>query len=855
MSTAQLKSASLPPGTAPTWPQSPVKLSRSRSSATNRQLDSTTVGEQDESEPLKKEDTTFFGRLLSRRSGKKKKTVEEPPLELPQKRMDEKGRYVHEVTKLGRHHPAARQRVEPINISQERSVSRMQVFYPPSPPPPDSPPRLIKETESLNDDENNLEEKPPLKKVIPLEVDLSIPKRTFIKKSQSLRRDEALPFISLDTPSLPIGLGSNLQKDEVEDLNELTTLEVVDHHLSNERIEQVKEVTTTVTVNGSEELDSCQVTVTSDEVVRTELESEQKIEKTCSLESIKCCEVEQSSKISSSLESISHQITIPVGSTVVNITQNASEPHQNMPPHNVKPEPRKSLKEGNKEAASFYPVPAPRPSKRDSLEAKPPKVPEFLRVQLNHVDSKPLVNVVLSTAGPNIEEKSSGPVEELNRNTAEMRGESSFKTVINPLIVANKSDEVDVKIEVYKEVGQDNTVKKEDVCVAKDPIDPNQIKFLNSVKQWSASPYSISNPNYSIVSIAPKTIDIKKSPEKSTLLSSQNVHKTVIIKEVKEKSPPLVENGQDISPKKPVLRQRSFVSDDKPTNIVNVDKLSNIRVREDKLIPTKKPLTKEIITSDFDRSRKLSLEKLDSRNQENNYELSRRKSREISCSEDNIVDRNSFGSSDTLASQDSGEVVLRRKSLSREIIRQKEEEPELLKVFARRSLKVKDSDIPDDLEALPMKSRDSDKENECGDSPPEERKKLKEHLTESKVSEKTMPSVVAFKYQRSVSSNNEETVSTSVLATSKKDNNSYEKRQRSRTIPDPKIIDPPSSIVTPIDRLASIFTEKEVEVISLDRSEENINEKEENVPRFKRIQQRKEEWEKRAQLAMMKNQP
>lgn len=848
MSTAHLKSASLPLGTAPSWPQSPVKLSRSRSSATNRQLDSTTVGEQDEPESLKKEDNTFFGRLLSRRSGKKKKAIKEPPLELPQKRMDEKGRYVHEVTKLGRHHPAARQRVEPINISQERSVSRMQVFYPPSPPPPDSPLRILKETDSL-DDENILEGKSHLSKIIPLEDDLSIPKRTFIKKSQSFRRDEALPFISLDTPSLPIGLGSDLQKDAVEDVNELTTLEIVDHHLSSDKTEDIKEVTTIVTVNGTEELDSCQVTVTRDDVTAESL-SDLQIEKIASLESIQHCEVEQPNKISSSSESISHQITIPVGSSVVNVTQTVSEPHQNIPPHNIKPEPRKSLKEGNKEAANFYPVPTPRLSKRDSLEAKPPKVPEFLRVQLNHVDSKPLVNVVLSTADLNVEDKSLGMLEELKT-----RDEPPIKTASNSLI-NNKSEEVEVKVEVIKEAGQNNTVKKEDVCVVKDPIDPNQIKFLNSAKQWSASPYSISNPNYSIVSIAPIITDIKMTSEKPTVLSSQNVHKTIIIKEEKEKSLPLVENSQDISPKKPVLRQRSFVTDDKPRNIVNDDKVSNIHGTDVKFTPRKKPVGREGLVSDIDRSRKLSLEKLDSRNHENTTnDLSRRKSRDISSSEDNIVDRNSYGSTEILASQDSGEVVLRRKSLSREIIKQKEEEPELLKVFARRSLKVKDSDLPDDLEALPLKSRDSDKENECGDSPPEERKKIKEHLMESKVPEKTTPSVVALKYQRSISSNNEETVSTSVLATSKKDNNSYEKRQRSRTIPDPKIIDPPTTLVTTIDRLASIFTEKEVEVISLDRSEENINEKEENVPRFKRIQQRKEEWEKRAQLAMMKNQP
>ncbi|KAG8271980.1 hypothetical protein J6590_052012, partial [Homalodisca vitripennis] len=841
--TTQLKSASLPPGATPTWHQSPVKLSRSRSSATNRQLDCATVGEQDEPE----QHSTFFGRLLSRRSGKKKKVVEEPSLELPHKRMDEKGRYVHEVTKLGRHHPASRQRVEPINISQERSVSRTQVFYPPSPTPPDSPPVVHKATETPND-ENTLEGRSPLRKIIPLEVDSSIPKRTFVKKSQSFRRDEALPFVSLDTPSLPIGLGSDLQKDEVEDLNEFTTLEIVDHHISSERIEEnLKDVTTTVTINSSETMDSCKVTVLREDA--TDSVSGLQVKKSASLDSIQSHEIEPSSKKSLSSESVTHQITIPVGSSVVNITQTVNEPRQNPPPHNIKPEPRKSLKEGNKEVPNFYPVPAPRPSKRESLESKPPRVPEFLRVQLNHVDSKPSVNVVLSTSAAPIEEAI--VQDEIEKGPSLSKGETT-ENMNYPVRKNSKSDDIDVKVEIGKEETQESIIKKVDVCVAKEPVDPNQAKFLNSVKQWSASPYSISNPNYSIVSIAPRNIEVQKSPEKP-IVSNQSVQKTVIIKDVKEKSP-LVEKVQDVSPTNVVLRQRSFVNDDKPANILNVDKTP--KIEEIKFAPRKKSLTKDVFVSDIDRSRKLSLEKLDSRNQENMNDFSKRKSKDISSSEDNIVDRNSYGSSDTLASQDSGDVVLRRKSLSREIIKQKEEEPELLKVFARRSLKVKDTEAPDDIETSnypPMKSRDSDKENECGDSPPEERKKIKESLVETKVLEKSIPSV-AYKYQRSISANNEESVSATVLATSKKDNNAYEKRQRSRTIPDPKVIDPPSSVVAQ-RMIVSILKEKEVEVISLDSSEEKNIEKEDNVPRFKRIQQRKEEWEKRAQLAMKKSHP
>ncbi|RZC40464.1 microtubule-associated protein futsch, partial [Asbolus verrucosus] len=93
-------------------------------------------------------------------------------------------------------------------------------------------------------------------------------------------------------------------------------------------------------------------------------------------------------------------------------------------------------------------------------------------------------------------------------------------------------------------------------------------------------------------------------------------------------------------------------------------------------------------------------------------------------------------------------VVLRKKSL----IKQKnDEEPELMKVFARRSLKLKDSEsesVSQQVSAMiennnDTKTRDSDKENQA-DSPKEERKKivtkeflkLKEPLNESRLIKK-----------------------------------------------------------------------------------------------------------------------
>jgi len=262
------------------------------------------------------------------------------------------------------------------------------------------------------------------------------------------------------------------------------------------------------------------------------------------------------------------------------------------------------------------------------------------------------------------------------------------------------------------------------------------------------------------------------------------------------------------------------------------------------------------------------------------------------------------------------EVVLRKKTVSRGDIGRggggggKDEEPELLKVFARRSLKLKDSEsealgqpfaakarAESASEQQGTKSRDSDKENEGGDSPREERKKqvIKEPLGESKIiieSSETMPvfrasttgvclansprtgSIVTItnKYQRSLSSgatmNNEHTIQNNdVNIIHRKENPvvSPDKRQRNRTIPES-----PNTELN-LDKMphrawANICKETDVDITNSETkraSAEKINSEGENktvsgnsddnsMPRFKRIQQRKEEWEMRAQQALKK---
>ncbi|KAF5294886.1 hypothetical protein FQR65_LT10684 [Abscondita terminalis] len=73
----QLKCSSLPPGLAPPGSET-NKLSRSRSSASSKSQDAfTALGEEDEDRDDKKSDSSLFARLFPRRSAKKKKSKQE----------------------------------------------------------------------------------------------------------------------------------------------------------------------------------------------------------------------------------------------------------------------------------------------------------------------------------------------------------------------------------------------------------------------------------------------------------------------------------------------------------------------------------------------------------------------------------------------------------------------------------------------------------------------------------------------------------------------------------------------------------------------------------------------------------
>lgn len=201
-------------------------------------------------------------------------------------------------------------------------------------------------------------------------------------------------------------------------------------------------------------------------------------------------------------------------------------------------------------------------------------------------------------------------------------------------------------------------------------------------------------------------------------------------------------------------------------------------------------------------------------------------------------------------------VVIRRKSLMK---MKQDDEPELMKVFARRSLKLKDNES----EALGQqiiltvedensnKSRDSDKENQQ-DSPAEERKKIipqkiKDTQTETKYIETT-------EVQLRKSNNKTHAFQRTVSLTPAKINNEIiaEKPQKQTSL-----IDRPKT-----DAWLSAVKNKEItgerkisqeEIINNTIQSDYINE--EFMSKPKNFNQRKAEWEKRAQEALKKSIP
>lgn len=613
------------------------------------------------------------------------------------------------------------------------------------------------------------------------------------------------------------------------------------------------------------------------------------------------------------------------------------------------------------------------------------QIPEFLKVQLNRVDSKPATNVVLSTsvvfdntdrsynpqARPKRKESLGKLIEKASSETA---GAALNEVLITdtPAITSTQMPSVRDKKSSREDVITAGIVVY-DSNMATEPVthscSSGTVVQETGQKTVAAGIDSLSRvtDNDSMSAVPSPKQRSKSFPSTNQMNVTNRMCSVVSISSSMASSPP--PSGSS----KPVLKKQATSLDSAESHKSFMkkqmsDDFEDITIIEKSVIPNVEEVSSNVSNLEIVSSRKKSITKehgswreeeviATEKNQEiGSVEVVLRSKKIISTKdfglrkeeETNMVERHTSGGVDTVNNQDgkkfglwreeegqaekrtsggetirtqennmgASEVVLRKKSLSRGDNGKggggKDEEPELLKVFARRSLKLKDSEsealgqqVATKSRTEPVseqqgtKSRDSDKENEGGDSPREERKKqmIKEPLGESKLhieSSETIPVLKAStsislsntprigstvtgtnKYQRSLSSgatmNNEHTTQNyDASFIYRKDNpgTSPDKRQRHRTIPETPNTEL-SLEKTPHRVWANIYKEKEIDITNSETKRSNgdkINSQGENIPisgnsdessmpRFKRIQQRKEEWELRAQQALKKTLP
>uniref|UniRef100_A0A6P7FQ65 Uncharacterized protein LOC114331514 isoform X5 n=1 Tax=Diabrotica virgifera virgifera TaxID=50390 RepID=A0A6P7FQ65_DIAVI len=239
-------------------------------------------------------------------------------------------------------------------------------------------------------------------------------------------------------------------------------------------------------------------------------------------------------------------------------------------------------------------------------------------------------------------------------------------------------------------------VKRETTQVTQSSITVPEFmnKQLNKVeiKPSSNIVFSMKSPKPAEEQNRPKTLftfdvetDVTAKPPTPRKFSKDNVE--IIEKDASSpKTSPIITVNSPIRLKKSDSRKSSITS-----NTSNIES----PVRERDMFKSKSASLDSL--NDTDKSSQDSLDKLEARYKEKDSPLSET-------------------------------VVLRRKSVA---TKKNEEEPELMKVFARRSLKIKDSDVDALQDSLKdMKARDSDKENQM-DSPVEERKKTESFETQA----------------------------------------------------------------------------------------------------------------------------
>ncbi|XP_046395271.1 uncharacterized protein LOC124162706 isoform X2 [Ischnura elegans] len=317
----------------------------------------------------------------------------------------------------------------------------------------------------------------------------------------------------------------------------------------------------------------------------------------------------------------------------------------------------------------------------DASVAKSSDVPEFLRVQLNHVDSRPATNVVLHSTGGvptpvNQPELSNTPVRRRMRpHSADGLETNQTEDLSSPVISRGGTGG---SFNSDKQIGYRSRTSSRDSIEMAPPVEivrPKESSLPRSgIFKRDIVADKAENSEGFTVKMDDGSGPLRKSPSRDVLIVAQSESGIMPMKDAPGLSKITRKSTEDLSSKG-------------LGNIVTPMK-DKEEVRPNRPMSVRESLG--VITAQNDA------------NKPKDASLPPKAVRKVS------------------GDDSSSEVVPRRKSTSAKDFGAKktEDEPELFKVFARRSLKLKDSET---WESHPppqnqQRSRDSDKENDSGDN-------------------------------------------------------------------------------------------------------------------------------------------
>ncbi|KAF2894111.1 hypothetical protein ILUMI_12062 [Ignelater luminosus] len=915
---SQLKCSSLPPGLAGPGTES-SKLNRSRSSAGSKSQDTfTALGEEDEDKDEKKSDHSIFARLFPRRSGKKKKskqenvvtttsslllsysrqTVESNSFDSNVTKFTDKRPYNVETKLAPRSGPASRQRVQPIDIPATPEALHRELETSPltaKGSPPDKP---ASSTSPLHMELENhfrqrmapsLSTSPPKFSLPDIESPPQSPKSTglhspltssplqsavFLENIQYTKSSNARYFESTeDNKSKVVAVEEKLNPIVPENKNKI----IVGEDIRN-RIRVSEESKSKVKIAGLSSLQQRVLSHNDDttdtpfksltDFTSTEQTNSRLVTKSHSFKSNK-------SNDSNSLKDNRYTYTSSIMSKS-DIVEKKSFTVEHILENNIlKTASLDSMKvmepfEDNKELI--------RSESSESLESGS--------------SAKTSSTEYLDSLNPSNGITISGPSHTSVVSVSTSRDAQIVDSIIKaqPFTLNLEKDLSEHNHQIIPKelfLKEEQTFKEQQISVTKIQVKRESTQISQNVIKSNNVP--------EFLNIHLNKVDTK--PATNVVLTANLSSPKLDVADSEGNKPKTVFNfDQPMKTEGPENPMRKFSQDD----IEVIDKDINEEIVE---IPSKNVSTpstpnviitsmtpptstrmykkhSEVTTSQYSQLRKSSLvsvtdtkAKISLRTKSNSLDIvdSLKQSSDLSDKSkmSSVTDLNESVSSDG--------VVLRKKSLPKQ---KQDDEPELMKVFARRSLKLKDADdlaqqvlvmvedskAVENSDSIMSKSRDSDKENHL-DSPSEERKKLiikeqdkpKEPLVETKFVETTEVALrkpinnKLFAYQqRTISLNIPKT--NEVINTEKvQKNNSFADRPKTE-------ITEKVTNKTWITSLKKEPDSKDDKIISRDEviteissKSDFINEDFPTIP--KNFNQRKAEWEKRAQEALKKSVP